>query len=265
MTRQRWEMDSRPVDVVLIGSQLVFGSVGMNGAAPVLREAGRRVAPLPTILLSNLPHYPQVHTTVLPADWLRDALEDLERIGVADEIGSVCAGYFAAPEQAEVVAQWTSRRRDRDPGLRVLVDPTLGDHDVGFYTDPRVGAALQRHLVPQATGLTPNLFELEQLTGTDLTGQGQADIVAAARGLLSGGTAWVVVTGIDGETPSTIRNLIITRDGERAIEHERVETAVKGAGDVFAAALEGALATGRDLEESVTRAARTVQRRLAGA
>src|SRR5690606_2224727 len=66
--RERWELDRRPAEVLLIGSQVSFGSVGMNGVLPMLPDT--RVVPLPTIVLSNLPHYPSVHANPLPAEWL---------------------------------------------------------------------------------------------------------------------------------------------------------------------------------------------------
>ncbi|MGB4135671.1 MAG: bifunctional hydroxymethylpyrimidine kinase/phosphomethylpyrimidine kinase [Microbacterium sp.] len=163
--RDRWELDRRPADVLLIGSQVAFGSVGMNGVLPRLDDA--RAMPLPTVVLSNLPHYPSVHAAPMPADWLREAIGDLDALGVLDEIDTVCTGYFAAPEQVEAVADALEPLLMRRPGLRVLVDPTLGDADVGLYTDPAVAPALRSRLLPLATGIVPNRFELALLSEAD--------------------------------------------------------------------------------------------------
>ncbi|MGH8964748.1 MAG: pyridoxal kinase, partial [Actinomycetes bacterium] len=131
--RERWELDQRRADVLLVGSQLAYGSVGTNAALPVLNEAGLRVVPLPTVLLSNLPHHRSVHAITLPPEWLRSTLDDLTALGVAAEIDTICTGYFAEPAQVEAVAGWIRTALASAPGLRVIVDPTLGDHDVGPY------------------------------------------------------------------------------------------------------------------------------------
>lgn len=153
--RDRWELDLRPADVLLIGSQLAYGSEGTNASAPVLTGSGLRVSLVPTILLSNLPHHRSVHSVAIPPEWLGQVLSDLAALTVTDEIDTVSTGYFADPQQVEVVAGFLAGLVQRRPQLRVVVDPTLGDDDVGAYTDPRVAASLREHLLPLATGLTP--------------------------------------------------------------------------------------------------------------
>lgn len=265
--RDRWELDRGPVDVLVIGSQLVYGSVGTNGVVPILTAAGLVVARLPTVLLSNLPHHASVHAVPMTAEWITGTLADLDALGITDEIGTVVTGYFVAPEQVEAVATWLSALLARRPTLRVVVDPTLGDSDVGFYTDPAVAGPLRSALVPLATGITPNAFELETLTAESAATD---DVPTRARSLLGPRGAWAVVTG--GETdsdpagasgPDEVSSLLVLAHGHDRHAGPRIASSAKGAGDVFTGALVAALHAGQGLDDAVTTAAATVRVALA--
>lgn len=249
--RARWELDAGPADVLLIGSQVAYGSVGMNGVLPQLPDA--RVVPLPTIVLGTLPHYPSVHAAPLPADWLRDTIGDLGALGVLDEIDSICTGYFASPEQVSAVADALEPLLQRRPDLRVLVDPTLGDADVGFYTDPAVAPALRDRLLPLATGIVPNRFELQTLSGA------VDDAASAARALFGARTEWVTVSGGAVAGGASLIDLVVTRDAALELRHPLIPTTVKGTGDAFAGAVLAALRGGAGIADAVSAAAAAVR------
>ncbi|GAA3940370.1 PfkB family carbohydrate kinase [Microbacterium soli] len=252
--RERWELDRRPAEVLLIGSQVAFGSVGMNGVLPQLGTA--RVVPLPTIVLSNLPHYPSVHAAPMPAQWLADSIRDLDALGLLDEIDSVCTGYFASPDQVTAVADALAPLLERRADLRVLVDPTLGDSDVGLYTDPAVAPALRDRMLPIATGIIPNGFELGLLGAQDAT---QTDAESAARALLGPRAQWAVVSGGSAAGGRTLTDLVVTRDDAQRLEHPLIPTTVKGTGDAFAGALLAALRRGSGITAAVSDAAAAVR------
>ena len=228
--QSKWEMDRRVADVLLIGSQVVYGFVGTNASSAVLAEAGLRTATAPTIVLSSLPHYESVHTQAMPAEWLGEALADIATLGVLNEVSTVHTGYFASPDQVVAVTKWIAPILQSQPKLRLVVDPTLGDADVGFYTDPEVADALREHLIPLATGLTPNAFELNLLNPHD----DPADLLGE-RG------EWIIVTG---GSDDPINNIVVTRDSRDSFVTSRVGSSAKGTGDVFTAALVAALHCG---------------------
>lgn len=256
------------MDVIAIGSQVVYGSVGLCASVPTLAAHGLRVAAAPTAVLSNLPHYRNVHALGVDPEWITAALADLTELGVAREAATVYTGYFAAPAQVDAVADWIRGLLRERPALRVVVDPTLGDHDVGAYTDPSVAEALREELIPLATGLVPNLFELQRLAGRSPSREQPPaeEIVAAARAVSGARGQWVVVTGLaaEGGTPDRPRgeDLVVTGAGSTAVRYERLRGGVKGTGDVMAAAVIAGLHDGLDLVAAVEQAGGAVRRRL---
>ena len=263
LSRERWELDSCPVDIIAIGSQVVYGTVGLSASVPVLTERGLKVAALPTAMLSNLPHYPQVHAADLSGPWVADALHDLTALGIADEVSTVYTGYFAGPAQVVAVASWLRMLLERRPQLRVVVDPTLGDYDVGAYTDPEVAAALRKELLPLATGIVPNLFELQHLLESPPAREQPVDqIIKDARRLLSGRCQWVVASGLEGQDRQHGEDLVVTADEVAAIGYERLDVRVKGTGDVMAASIVAGLHQGLGIADAVEQAGSAVRRRL---
>jgi pyridoxine kinase len=67
--------------------------------------------------------------------------------------------------------------KDKNPSLYVLVDPVLGD-DGSLYVSNEVATAIRDELLPLASCITPNCFELGWLTGKPVTSK--AEVLRAA-------------------------------------------------------------------------------------
>lgn len=246
------------IDVVSVQSQVVYGRVGNNVAIPILESFDLTAAAVPTVMLSNTPHYPTIHGGALPTEWFNGYLLDLSARGALRQTRAILLRYLGNPAQAEVLARWICNLHDELPNLRVIVDPVIGDHDHGIYVDPGMIEAYRRHLLPLAHGLTPNVFELERLTGQPTDDIGS--VVAAARMLLTERTQWVAVTSaapID-LAPAEMQVAVVTRDQTQVLKHPRIAISPKGAGDLFAAALIGHLLGGDSIFESATQACNQV-------
>lgn len=228
-----------PLDLLSVQSQVVYGSVGNNVALPTLAALGLNAAAVPTVVFSNTPHYPSMHGGAIPPEWFAGYLSDLQARGATQALRAILVGYLGSPDQAALLADWTARLQVRRPGLRVVIDPVIGDHDHGIYVDPGMVEAYRRHLLPLADGLTPNHFELECLTGCRL--HGLDEVIAAARALLTGRTAWMAVTSAapDSGPHDEMRVALVMRGEEHLIVHPRIDAAPKGTGDLFSAALTG--------------------------
>lgn len=250
------------LDVVSVQSQVVYGQVGNNVAVPTLEALGLSVAAVPTVVFSNTPHYPTMHGGALPLEWFEGYLQDLSARGALSALRAVLVGYLGSSQQAYVLARWAQARLKEQAGLRIVIDPVIGDHDHGVYVDPGLVDAYRRDLLPLADGLTPNGFELAQLTG--LAVNDVESVVAAARTLLTGRTQWVAVTSAAPETwtQDAMQVVLVTRTQAEVIVHPHIDATPKGTGDLFCATLAGHWLGGLGLAEAATRACRHVVQAL---
>ena len=252
------------VDIVSIQSQVVYGCVGNNAAMPIFRQAGLRAIALPTVILSNTPHYPTLHGGAVPLDWFEGLLRGLDERGVTRVARAVVCGYLGQPGQ-DLLAQWLPALRAARPDLRVHIDPVMGDRNDGLYVDAGLVAQYRRKLVPHAHGMTPNHFELEQMVGRPLASIDE--VAAAARELIAEGPDWIVVTSAAplAAAPGTLQLAVVTRDACEVLSHPEIAIppSVHGTGDVFMAAITARLLAGDALVEAARSAAAAVTGALA--
>lgn len=247
-----------PIDVVSVQSQVVYGGVGNNAAVPALQAHGLTVAAVPTVALSNTPHYATRYGGAMPIDWFSGYLQGLLDRGALYQLGAVLVGYMGNPQQATVLSDWIDGVQISRPELKVVIDPVIGDYDSGVYVDPRMIETYRAHLLTRAQGLTPNGFELGCLTGLPIDTLEQ--VTAAARTLLTGRTQWIVVTSAAPATGAAdeMRVVLVTRDDVRVVRHARVDATPKGTGDLFSAELTARLLAGTPLLLAVRQACRRV-------
>jgi hydroxymethylpyrimidine/phosphomethylpyrimidine kinase len=134
----------------------------------------------------------------------------------------------------------------------VVVDPVgVSKHGDSLLAPDAVGA-LRERLVPVATLVTPNLYEVEQLTGVKVTEE--ADLRRAADAVLALGPAAVLVKG--GHLAGDPVDLLVTRAGsERAYRAPRLDNRhTHGTGCTLASAIASRLALGDELPDAVAAA-----------
>jgi pyridoxine kinase len=150
--------------VLAISSQTVFGPVGNSAAVPALQAEGHEVLQLPTVLLSHHPGHGKPAGQGFAAPLHAEIFETLYRVHAFQNLAAVMTGYFSTAAQVSQVAQHVARLKREHRGLVVLIDPVIGDHGA-LYVEPTVAATIRDELLPLANITTPNLFELQWLTG----------------------------------------------------------------------------------------------------
>lgn len=215
--------------VLCLSSQVVWGPVGNTAAVPVLQAAGHEVLQVPTILLSHHPGHGVPAVQKIEAQAFAGLIESVEARGGLAGCAGVMTGYFASPGQVEAAAAVIRRLHSADPDVVVLTDPVLGD-DGRLYVAEEVAKAIRDHLVPLATILTPNAFELSWLTGVPVTDR---DSAAAAAALLAVPEVLVTSVPVDDQQLGT---LLCTRDMKHFIRSARLARVPNGTGDYLAGA-----------------------------
>ncbi len=163
-------------------------------------------------------------------------LAGLEGDGCWASLDAVLTGYFPGPASVSAAAEAVRRIKQANAKALVLVDPILGDAG-RLYVAEATAAAIRDELLPLADIATPNLFELEWLSG----GRAGSDAIELARAL---GPPCVAVTSA-AEARGEISTLLV--DQSRAIERRLAwrEGVPNGAGDLFAGLLLGHLLHGK--------------------
>lgn len=237
--------------VLSISSQVVWGPVGNSAAVPALQARGHEVLPLPTITLSNHPGHGAPKGFRTGPEDMAQMLASLEALGSLRHLDAVLTGYFASPEQVEEVAKLIARIH---PSF-VLIDPVIGDHG-RLYVPEAVAKAIRSHLLPLASCLTPNGFELAWLSGREVTDEASA--IAAARVL---GIPEVLATSIPAQG-DMLATLLVTADEVHAVATPKLPSVPHGTGD-FLSGLYLAARLSMPSPQALATAMQTLQRAIA--
>lgn len=180
----------------------------------------------------------------LPVEAVRAQLDSvLGDIGV----DAVKTGMLASTALVEAVAEVLA-----DVPAPVVVDPVGVSKHGDSLLAPDAVAAVRDRLLPVADLVTPNLYEVEQLTGVKVTEE--SGLRRAADAVLALGPRAVLVKGghLDGDPV----DLLLTRDGtERRFRAARLDNRhTHGTGCTLASAIASRLALGDPLPEAVSAA-----------
>ncbi len=167
---------------------------------------------------------------------------------VVDDIGvqAVKTGMLSSPELVEAVAELIS-----GTDAPAVVDPV----GVSKHGDPLLAASavesVRTKLLPVATVATPNLDEVAQLTGVQVTSEERLRDAAAA--VLAYGPAWVLIKG--GHLSGEAVDLLTDGSEEHWLRAPRLDNRhTHGTGCTLASAIASQLAKGDSVPEAVTAA-----------
>jgi hydroxymethylpyrimidine/phosphomethylpyrimidine kinase len=179
----------------------------------------------------------------LPPDAVQAQLDSvLGDIGV----DAVKTGMLASSALVSLVAEAL-----RGVGVPVVVDPVcVSKHGDALLADDALGA-LRAELLPVATVVTPNLYEVAQLTGVKVADE--AGLREAAEAVHALGSRWVLIKG--GHLEGDAVDLLFDGSEHRLFRAPRLDNRhTHGTGCTLASAIASFLALGHDVPAAVERA-----------
>ena len=199
--------------VLSIQSFVSYGHAGNASATFPLQRLGVTVMPVHTVLFSNHTGYATWRGPLIPAGDVADVITGIDERGALATTDAVLTGYLGAPDMGQVILDAVNLTKRRNPDAVFLADPVMGDRGTGLYCQAGIPEFFRDHLVPLADIMTPNLFELEQLTGHPL--HRLDEVVLAAETLRRRGPGIVLVTSVvvDDLPDGLLRMLAVTGAG----------------------------------------------------
>ncbi|KAF9512662.1 hypothetical protein BS47DRAFT_1372736 [Hydnum rufescens UP504] len=153
--------------VLSIQSHVVSGYVGNKAATFPLQVLGYDVDAVNTVQYSNHAGYRRFAGTNSQATELDSIFEAMKKNGLF-RANRILTGYVPNASSLQSIANLIKWMCSGENEIMYLLDPVMGD-DGRLYVSPDVVPVYRDVLLPLATVITPNWFEVEILTGIKIT------------------------------------------------------------------------------------------------
>jgi pyridoxine kinase len=223
------------VNILSLQSHVAYGHVGNSAAVFALQRIGVEVWPIHTVQFSNHTGYATARGHAFNAAHIRELTQGLRERDVLGKCDGVLSGYVGSAEVGAAILAAVAEVKLANPNAVYCCDPVIGDVERGAFVKPEVADFMCAVAVPAADIVTPNHFELEQITG--YTARNLPDALAAIDALRNLGPKTVLVTSLmTDETPADAIDLA-TCDaaGRHRLRTPKLPVAAHGAGDAIAA------------------------------
>ena len=248
------------MNVISIQSHVAYGHVGNAAAVFVLQRLGIEVWPVHTVQFSNHTGYSDWQGEVFSAAHIASLIDGLAARGALARCDALLTGYVGDPALGAVIVEATARLRAANPRAIYACDPVMGDHGKGLFVREGVPAFMAEEAMPAADILTPNLFELEILSGA--RPRSLQEVRDAAAALLPRGPKVVLVTSLSaqGNAAGEMEMLAVTAEGAWRVASPRlpIEPPPNGAGDAVAALFLGFYLKSRSVPQALRAAASAI-------
>lgn len=230
------------------------GNISMTEALPILAAFGQRPVPLPTVVLSAQTEGLGEPAKLQTASWLEQTNQQWREITDL-RFDQALIGYVGNVAALTAVQQLLTTWQP----MEVVLDPVLGDHGKLYPgLDTNYVSALSS-LLELGTVLTPNLTELEILSGVNLTVVDNEYLQRALQTLNQKlpNPKQIIVTGV--KRQNQIGSFWLADGKLQSYFVKYLPRHFSGAGDAFAAILTGYLGRGSTLADSVQQTMNTLQ------
>jgi pyridoxine kinase len=223
--------------ILILSSFVAASAVGGGAQVTALAKLDVSAVLAPTVLFGRHPGLGPPGGAAVSAEVFAGVIGGIEASGAFAGVEAVITGYFASLQQIEIAAAAIDRLRAASPGVRVVVDPIMGDADKGLYVGAPVASGLAAHLAPRADLLAPNAWELQRLTACPVS-----DARGALAAVREAGRP-VLVSSVPAKRG---RIGVLWSDGDEAwlATHRKAPMAARGTGDLLTALFTAALVDG---------------------
>ncbi len=199
-------------NIISIQSHVAYGHAGNSSAVFPMQRLGYNVTHANTVLFSNHTGYGEFTGTVIEASVVGQIMQGVSERGVFEITDAVVTGYMGSAPLGDVILETVADVKEKNPRAIYVCDPVFGDTGRGIFVTEGIPEYLRDSILPKCDICTPNLFELEWLTGDTIKTLDNA--VASARKLIATGIEIVVVTSLehDETLEDTIEVMAITAD-----------------------------------------------------
>ncbi len=228
-----------------------LSDVGNKAAVFPLQLLGYDVDFVNSVHFSNHTGYENgLKGNVMNGEQLKQILKGLEDNDLLGDVGYLLTGYIGSESFCEVVLTVLQTIRKYNEHVKFVCDPVLGDHGK-FYVPPELVKVFRDTVIPVADVVTPNQFEVEQLTGVVIKTMENARKACDILHKMGPSTVFItsmVLSESDGAEINTISILASKRSSDDKpdqvwrIDCPMIPGSFTGTGDLTASLLLGHLA-----------------------
>ncbi len=244
--------------ILSIQSHVAYGHVGNDAAVFPLQRLGHEVWAVHTVQFAAHTGYGPPKGQVFEASHIRDVMDG---IAMRDDFASceaVLSGYMGSAAIGGAILDAVQRVKAANPAALYVCDPVLGDVGKGFFVRPEMPDFMRDHVLPCADIVTPNLFELEALTG--MICATLEDTKRALQMLHDKGPRVIVLTSaVIDETPKDAIDMLASdENGLWRVRTSRLGFSPNGAGDLTASLFTAHYLRTRSVSEALGMASSSV-------
>jgi len=234
--------------VLSVQSWVACGNVGNTAALFPLQRLGCETWSLNTVAFSNHTGYERWRGDTVPANQIATLFDGIAELGVLPRCDAVLSGYLGELETGRVLLDIVTRVKKANPRALFCCDPVMGDVGPGYYVRAGIPEFYRDYALALADVITPNRFELEWLSGGQVSSLAEAcDATAALRQL---GPGIVLVTSLETE-PDRVAAVAAGPEGAWTVETPRLPIEATGCGDAVAALFLGWLLRGKPVPDAL--------------
>lgn len=223
------------IRILSIQSWVCYGHVGNASAVFPMQRMGVDVIAVNTVQFSNHLGYGRHRGQVYSGEDISELVLGLDEIGALSDCAGVLSGYIGDVAIGNAVLDAVRRVRAAKPGALYCCDPVIGDIDSGVFVRPGIPEFMRHEAIRAADIVTPNMFELEYLSGHKI--DTLRDLAAAMRAIRDIGPRLVLATSVRlDDTPHDAMDVaLLAEDVVLRVRTPLLKVAINGAGDAIAA------------------------------